>query len=228
MNKIIFLLLLTITFFSKNKKVEKQITEDKIQKIEIQKINASQLPKSIKYEGILKNAVRWKDKLGENIVITTETGEFRSKKIKHEFEDSSDAELFGYHFLINNDQVVQNWKVYDFINDCPFDISASFVKNTFNITDLNKNGIAEIWLMYKTICRSDVSPATMKIIMYEGQQKFAMRGENQVQAGIDEKGKTNFMGGNYKFDIAFQKAPKAFKDYAINLWNKNKIEKWDN
>ena len=89
--------------------------------------------------------------------------------------------MYYKNTIFQNNQVIQTWKVYDYIDDCPVDIVASFVKNTFKITDLDNNGVAEIWLMYKTVCHGDVSPSEMKIIMYQGNQKFAMRGENKVQ-----------------------------------------------
>ncbi|KQB37811.1 M949_RS01915 family surface polysaccharide biosynthesis protein [Flavobacterium aquidurense] len=201
-------------------------TEDFV--LEVNKIDSTQFPASVKYEGFIKNAVRWKDKSGDNIVITTETGIYTSKKFKHEAEDSSDAELFAYHYILSNNEAKQTWKVYDYISDCPVDIVASFVKNTFKVTDLDNNGIAEVWLMYKTVCHGDVSPSNMKIIMYEGNNKFAMRGENKVQVGSDENDKKSFLGGEYKMDENFKKAPKAFKDYAQKLWNDNIIENWEN
>jgi len=194
----------------------------------VNKIDSTQFPASIKYEGFIKNAVRWKDKSGDNIVITTETGIYRNEKLKHEFEDSSDAELYAYHFILSNNEVTQTWRVKDFIADCPVDITASFVKNTFKITDLNKNGIAEVWLMYKTVCHGDVSPSNMKIIMYEGNNKYAMRGENKVQVGSDVNDKASFIGGEYTLDANFKNGPKVFKEYAQNLWKENLIEKWDN
>jgi hypothetical protein len=206
-------------------------TESNVSKNEalvVNKIDSTQFPKTIKYEGFIKNAVRWKDKLGDNIVITTETGIYTSKKFKHEAEDSSDAELFAYHYIISNNEVKQTWKVYDYISDCPVDIVASFVKNTFKVTDLDNNGIAEVWLMYKTVCHGDVSPSNMKIIMYEGNNKYAMRGENKVQVGSDENDKKSFIGGEFKMDENFKKAPKTFKDYAESLWNDNLMENWEN
>ncbi|KFF06256.1 M949_RS01915 family surface polysaccharide biosynthesis protein [Flavobacterium reichenbachii] len=193
----------------------------------VNKIDSTQFPSSIKYEGFVKNAVRWKDKLGDNIVITTETGYFVSSKFKHESENSSDAELFVYHYIMSGNKAQQTWKIYDYIADCPVDITASFVKNTFQVTDLNNNGIAEVWIMYKTVCHGDVSPSNMKIIMYEGKQKYAMRGENKVQVGVLDNGKAQYIGGEFKFDENFKKAEKAFKDFAQKLWNKNLIEKWE-
>lgn len=207
---------------SKNTEIEKN--ENFV--LTVEKIDSTQLPTTIKYEGFIKNAVRWKDNLGDNIVITTETGYHINKKFKHEFDDSSDAELFAYHYIVSGNDAKLNWKVYDYISDCPVDLTASFVKNTFQVTDLNNNGIAETWLMYKTVCHGDVSPSDMKIIMYEGKQKYAMRGENKVQTGVDDNGKKQFEGGEYKFDENFKKAQKVFKDQAQKLWNDNLIETW--
>lgn len=57
----------------------------------------------------------------------------------------------------------QTWKIYDYISDCFVDIKAKFIDNTFEITDLDNNGIAEIWLMYKTSCSGSLDPSDMKI-----------------------------------------------------------------
>ncbi|MEO5911746.1 MAG: hypothetical protein ABIP95_12725 [Pelobium sp.] len=197
-----------------------QLAIAKTEAMVITEIDSTELPKSLKYTGFIKNAVRWKDSQGENIVITTETGIYTNEKFKHE-NDGADAEIFAYHFIVKDNEFIQTWKVYDYIKDCPVDIVASFVKNTFQITDLDKNGTAEIWLMYKTVCHGDVSPSDMKIIMYEGKKKFAMRGENKVLAFVDDDGTKRFYGGEYKFDKEFENGSKVFKNHALNLWNKN-------
>lgn len=193
--------------------------------ISVQQLELSQLPERIKLEGNVYNAVRYSDNLGDNIVITTQTGVYHSKKFKHENE-GADAELFAYHFLIKNDSAVQTWKVYDYISDCPVDLEATFIKNTFQVTDLNNDGVAEVWLMYKTVCHGDVSPCDMKIIMYQGKQKFAMRGQNKVFMGTDSNGVDQFIGGDYKYDVAFANGPKAFLVFARKLWENNIMQKW--
>lgn len=179
----------------------------------------------MKYEGEIKNAVKWTDKLGENFVILTETGKYLNKKMKHE-TDGLDAELFAYHYIVSHDSIKQTWKVYDNITDCPVDIETSFIKNTFQVTDFNNDGIAEIWLMYKTVCRGDVSPCDMKIIMYQGQQKFAMRGQNRVYNETQENGKKHYIGGEYQFDQTFKTGPKEFREFAKKLWSENMMETW--
>ena len=196
------------------------------EQISVTQLDLTKLPKGIKYEGTIKSAVRWYDSLGDNVAILTETGIYRSKKYTYE-NDSRDAELFAYHFIVKNDNAAPAWRVYDFISDCTESIEASFIKNTFQVTDLDSNGVAEIWLMYKTVCHGDVSPCTMKIIMYQGNQKFAMRGENKVCVGIDDKGDYLYHGGEYKFDYAFANGPKEFLEFAKKLWDKNIMQTED-
>lgn len=180
----------------------------------------TKLPKGIKYEGTVKKAVRWNDKAGDHIVILSETGIYVNNKFKHENE-GGDAELFAYHFMVQNDSAVQAWRIYDFIADCPVDIEASFIENSFRVTDLNNDGISEIWVMYKTVCHGDVSPSDMKIIMYQGAQKFAIRGQTKVFDGTDEKGKKHYSGGDFTIDKAFTEGPAAFLSFAKAMWKKN-------
>ncbi len=191
------------------------------------KLNAKQLPKVIEYEGKLKSALQWKDANGDNIVITTETGIYQNRKFKHD-SDGVDAELFAYHFIITDSKPAQTWKVYDYISDCPVDIEASFVGGAPNITDLDNDGIAETWLIYKTVCHGDVSPADMKVIMYEDNQKHAMRGREKVFEGSDDKGVKHYDGGEYTFDPAFANAPESFRKFAKKLWNQNLTPAWQN
>jgi len=192
---------------------------------QIKKLDANNLPKDIRYEGKIIDAVRYTDGLGDNIVLTTETGIYQSKKFKHE-ADGSDAELFAYHYIIKNGVAAPTWKVYDYISDCPVDIEASFVKDTFQVTDLDKDGTKEVWMMYKTVCHGDVSPCDMKVIMYEGTQKYALRGENKVAVGKNDNGEYRYIGGEYKADPAFTNGPATFLTFAKALWEKNIMQKW--
>lgn len=193
-------------------KINVPIEEPKVVGLgEVTNVDLKKLPKEIKYAGKIKNAVKFEDGLGENIVLATEIG------------GDENAELYAYRFVRKGDIYEKAWRVYDFTKDCPFALEASFLKNTFQVGDLDKDGVAEVWLMYKTACRSDVSPATMKIIMYEGQQKFAMRGENRVQDSD-----STFFGGKYTYDQAFADGPKVFLEFAKKLWNENIMETWGN
>lgn len=165
------------------------------------------------YEGVVKNILTWEDRFGKHFVLTSETGIHQNKKFKHE-SDGSDAELFAYHYISKAEGPKQIWKIYDYVKDCPVDIAASFPGPPV-VTDIDKDGLAEIWIVYTTACHGDVSPVSLKIILYEDTKKFAMRGQSRVDLGL---GKTE--GGDYTFDRAFSEGPKEFRVYAKALWDK--------
>ncbi|QIK61204.1 hypothetical protein G7050_15705 [Dysgonomonas sp. HDW5A] len=181
------------------------------------------LPKELVYEGKVKEAINWADKEGKHIAFITETGIYVSEKFGHD-NDGADAEIFAYHYLFNEktDRHELKWKIYDYISDCPVDIAANFIENTFKVTDLDNNGIHEVWVMYQKVCHGDVSPFEMKVIMYEGNTKYAMRGENKIQLSDNES-----FGGEYKFDNNFTKGKNVFREYARKIWSDNIMVKWE-
>jgi len=190
------------------------------QQIPVTSLTSTQIPKEIKYKGKLNVALTWKDSMGNHILITSETGYFIDKNVEH-IEEGRDAALYADHYILENNKPKLIWRAYDFQNDCPFDINMDFIPKTTLITDLNKDGIVEIWLMYKKGCRSDVSPVEMKIIMYNGQKKFAMRGQNKVQVSA-----TEFSGGENVLDKSFTAGPKEFRAFAQKLWKENLIDRF--
>ena len=202
-------ILLTLTFISFSSYGQFKLTN----------LDSSSLPKSVKYTGHIINAVSWTDSLGLNYVVTTETGRIYSKA-KDE-DDLFDAYLYAYHYVIKNDSCKLIWRIYDFNKGCDLDLDFYFVDKRFLVTDLDKNGLAEVWVMYKNSCHGDVSPVPTKIIMYEGMKKYALRGESRVQVSA-----TDYIGGAYTLDENFKTGPAIFRQYAEKLWTQNKIEKW--
>jgi len=184
--------------------------------IKITNLNVKTLPKSIHYKGIVDHAVKYIDKEGEHMVITTEDDGV--KKVDGG-DDEKSEDLYAYCYKLNGDQWVLTWQMHDFVNECQFDISGGYLPATFAVTDLNKDGKAEVWLVYRLACRSDVSPSDMKVIMHEGEKKFAMRGGSKVKVNG-----TDYYGGDYKFDDAFKTGPETFRQYAQQLWKKNVME----
>ncbi|USL95365.1 hypothetical protein D1J36_008785 [Riemerella anatipestifer] len=200
-----------------SEKLEKKETFE----ISYEKLSDKAIPQGLSFEGKVKEVVRVEDLQGEHIILLTETGIVPSKKVVNA-DYEKEAKIFVYDYLYdkNENKYKLNWKVQDFILNCEFDLSMNFVKDTFKITDLNHNGIAEIWTMYSMLCTSDISPDVMKIIMYEGKQKYALRGHATLMAGEDK-----LEEGEYQFDENLSKAPKEIKDFALKMWRNNSIQK---
>lgn len=199
--------------------------------IKVVKLDSASVPKFAKYKGSIDTAVRYWDKDGEHILIASyyekdDTTELVMEKADGKGDstsvgssDTRSAYLYAYNYLVTGKTAKLLWQMKDFVEECGEDVTAYYLPATFAVTDLDHNGQAEVWLMYKLNCAGDVSPVTMKVIMHQGAQKYAMRGDTKVVISG-----RNYGGGTYSFDDAFNKAPEIFKEHARLLWKKNLME----
>jgi len=166
-----------------------------------------------KIQGNFVKGINWSDKLGDNYLVLSATQPFEKIKGSRKL----DAELYAYHFIKTGGNKKQQWKMMDSQEACPavMDITVRFITEGTAITDLNKNGVAEAWLIYKMGCRTDVSPAKMKIVMYEGDKIYIVNGRNRVP---HLKGKP--LGGEMEMDANFKNGPEEFRKYALKLWGR--------
>jgi hypothetical protein len=196
------------------------LTQTCFAQFKVTKLDKNSVPKNIHYVGSIVQAAGWTDKTGNNFVILTVTDKRQSKNAPD--ESYADGALYAYHYLISSDSTTRTWRVYDQVKECPVDMFLYFVDKTFAVTDLNKDGKAEVWIMYKVSCQGDVSPIPMKIIMYQDNKKFAVRGTTRVEPSPNK-----FIGGEFSFDEAFKNAPVEFRQYAEKLWKEYKVETWE-
>ncbi len=164
----------------------------------------------------LKRAKKWHDASGENWLVLYETGSYIEKG-----NTNASAKLSAILYQKTDTGFVQQWKMNDFINDCELDITCRFYDDHLAITDLDKNGLAEITMVYALSCRGDVSPNEKKLIMYEGGNKYAIRGEELMILQKDT------IGGTMTVDAAFSKAPPAFLAFAKEHWKKFGLQKYE-
>jgi hypothetical protein len=211
------------------------------------KLPASELPASIKFRGSFQDAWQWKDNNGEHILVTSYVQPYRDKKKNEMEEDGETAELHAFHFQKKDTAYKLLWKIADAERSCPFDITTEFIKESTTITDLDNDGIAETTVAYKLACRSDVSPASMKIILYEDTMKYTLRGLMWLKASPDDKftvtadsanlekmPKKNdeyerylLAVGRYENEKDFKSAPPEFLEYAKKKWMQHVVENID-
>ncbi len=161
-----------------------------------------------KEKGGTSRELRFTDMAGEHLVKFNLT-DVKSKKVEDGYARS--RELVVTHTL--GGKAV--WQAKDFVKQCVFDLALELYDDSVEVTDVDENGFGEISFLYKLGCRSDVSPDTAKLLLYEGPTKFALRGETREQVG-----ETEFAGGEFQADPAFETAPAAFLDFATAKWRR--------
>ena len=133
--------------------------------------------------------------------------------------DMETQTIRAYRFNEGAGGPVKVWQMTDGVENCPVDTLASFSGGSPVVTDLDGNGLAEIWTAHVCMCQGDVSPVDLTIVMYEGSRKHAMRGLtlDMVASGA------GFDDDDGQMDQAFLNAPKAIRDYAQSFWYRNRF-----
>ena len=137
------------------------------------------------------------------------------------------------------------WQLDDAEKSCPFDITCGFIPGSATVTDLDKDGMADVKVQYSLACRSDVSPATMKLNIHEGNEEYLLKGfmwlpyspdflytvtEKDVNLESSPKLKEESdemlrTFGRYESEKGFDKAPPEFLTFARSEWLKYSKEK---
>lgn len=167
------------------------------------------IPKDIKFPGKLDKAVGWTDKNGANVVVfSTQTAV--GKKNGEHFES---AYLNVEHVAYPGGAFKSLRSVKDKEEACDADLMAEFRDKALTVTDLDNDGFGEITFAYALRCTSDVSPATLKLLMLENGEKYILRGQSRVDTGPEK------VGGAFKVDPSFNAGPPAFLEHAKKQWS---------
>ena len=105
--------------------------------------------------------------------------------------------------------------IIEAVQPCNVDLTAKFLETSIGLTNLDGDDKGELTFGYVTRCAGDMSPMSMKVLMLEGKDKHALRGQSVLDLGDGM-----VEGGDYKVD--FKKAPKELVEYAKRVWESHK------
>lgn len=187
-------------------------------------LNYYQIPNDVDFRGIVVEAVQWKDKEGEKILIQSVTGQYEAKEyskdsINYTMQDRS--ELLAYLFLkkSNDTEYTKMWK-FSAINNCfGFDWYTGFIPEATTITDLDDDGISEITFPYVLICHSKTDVGEMHIVMYEGRDKYEVSGNTMINCNSSNPDYGIFTKNN---NLNYRP---VFSDYLKKRWNLHQCER---
>jgi hypothetical protein len=75
----------------------------------------------------------------------------------------------------------QAWTIKDAVDIPGLDIDGRFLDKGVTVTDLDRNGAAEVTVSYTTFCGGGVDPGVLKVILRQGETKLALRGETELR-----------------------------------------------
>ena len=173
------------------------------------------LPPAVKVRGdTIASAKTFVDSNGTNyIAFSTTSKDEQSGETGH----SRARVLYIDHWVVSgHGEPRELLPARDFYNDCEMGaLTAAFVPGAFGVTDLDRDSIAEVTYGYQLACRSDVRPATYKLLLVEDGAKYILRGTSRLAHGPDGPP----VGGEFTSEPAATAWPAGFYDHAVALWN---------
>ena len=209
-----------------------------------QKISMQELPEEITVFGTFNEAWKWVDSMGENVFLLSH--EVKNDSPGDEFSDEPESGfVHTAHYLKKDDKYRSIRTSTDDEKACSFDLLCDFIPSCTTITDLDNNGYAEIKYQFTKACRSDVSPASMTLVLRENGKNHILMGtrwvayaddmafniteENASLEGTrklaDEMAELERTMGKYNSEYQFSNAPPAFLAFARKEWIKYAEEK---
>ena len=148
----------------------------------------------------------FEDKLGEGGLVYT--------KEEKQSPDGQVAVLRAYRFAGSPDSPKIVWQIEDGPAGCGAGgASADFFAAAPILTDLDDDGVEEVWTGYICGCAGDSGPADLKIVMHEGEKRYAMHGKTSTVSASGA-----LQGGEGVMDQSFKDGPSAFRSFASKLW----------
>ncbi|MET4108443.1 M949_RS01915 family surface polysaccharide biosynthesis protein [Hymenobacter sp. UYP22] len=211
--------------------------------VRVQDLPLNQLPAGVpRQPGRVLELKQWTDQNGLNLLVLTRTPVRDDPPQPDGPEEAQSVDMYARQYVqrAGQRQWQELWHLQDGVAGCPFDLGLGPVPGATSVTDLDADGLTETTLLYSLTCTSDVSPATLKLILHEGKAKYALRGYTVVQYDsipASERRPANaccldtisaarleehyeLFGGRYENEKDFRKAPPAFLRFARQEWQR--------
>ena len=123
---------------------------------------------------------------------------------------SHDAQTYKARWTIENETT------------CPgLDLDVDFYNDVSDVSDLNKNGVAEITVASHAFCGGGIDPHDIAIEMREGQASYTITGESLITpAGEDP------IGGEREDSASLKGAPPVVREHMDAVWQQVYKRPW--
>lgn len=177
-------------------------------------VSRDQLPAGANVRGkTFERALSYRDRRGTHYVVMSATDTERGAGE----ESSHSRTIYLDDWIVASAGATPRsaLPVRDMVNDCQMGaLSAHFHPASIDVTDLDGDGIAELAFGYELACRSDVSPATYKLLILVDGRKHILRGTTRVESYGSPQ-----LGGTFVPEPVEARWPAGLFAHAQQRWN---------
>lgn len=171
-------------------------------KFAVKKFHLNVIPADLKTLPQPLGGLLFEDSTGEQLVVLS--------------QDEGTSAIRLQHVALADGKVNKVLHEHEVADDCEYDFSAQFELGALGVTDLDGDDLAEVTLMFKHACRSDISPATAELWMLEGDARATLTGSEILKL----PGEPEPIGNGVAKDEGFGESPKLL-EHARTVWRKH-------
>ena len=168
--------------------------------LHVRPVTEAQLPAGLYRRGQLATAVRWADRQGQHLFAVSTQGRGRPT---HDDNDGLRGSILLQRYQLPADTLGDGWQYTLQPRLCRPDQEIPLLRGSLKVTDLNRDGIGEVWVVYYDQCRPNGPGSSRRLLMFQGQQTYR---------AYPASG-----GFQYGLDSAFLAGPQRFRTFARHL-----------
>lgn len=166
-------------------------------------------------------SVHFRDHDGEGLLVLSRSD---GQAVDAESEQEVDrvvlkATLYGR--AAERDAFVPRWQIEQ-ETTCPgLDLDADFYADVSDVTDLNKDGVAEVTVASHAYCGGGIDPHDISIEMREGQKVYTITGQSLISPAGEQP-----IGGEREDSASLKTAPAVLREHLDGLWQQVYKRPW--
>lgn len=166
-------------------------------------------------------SVHFRDQQGEGLLVLSRVdGQATDAETEQEVDRVAlKATLYGR----NSDAAAftPRWKIEQETTCAGLDLDVDFYTDVSDVTDLNKDGVAEVTVASHAYCGGGIDPQDIAIELREGQAIYSITGQSLISPAGEEP-----FGGERENSASFSTAPKELRDHLDSVWQQVYKRPW--
>ncbi|MFP3864217.1 hypothetical protein SHV42_14885 [Pseudomonas capeferrum] len=166
-------------------------------------------------------SVHFRDREGEGLLVLSRTDGQATDAENQQEVDKVVLKATLYGRTAERDAFKARWQVEQ-ETTCPgLDLDVDFYTDVSDVSDLNKDGVAELTVASHAFCGGGIDPHDIAIEMREGQASYTITGESLITpAGEDP------IGGEREDSASLKAAPQVLRDHMDAVWQQVYKRPW--
>ncbi|KAB5623342.1 M949_RS01915 family surface polysaccharide biosynthesis protein [Pseudomonas parafulva] len=166
-------------------------------------------------------SVHFHDREGEGLLVLSRVDGQATDADSEQEVDKVVLKATLYGRASESEAFKPRWQI-DQETTCPgLDLDVDFYTDVSDVTDLNKDGVAEVTVASHAFCGGGIDPHDISIEMREGEAIYSISGQSQISPAGEEP-----IGGEREDSASLKSAPQVLREHMDAVWQQVYKRPW--